>query len=369
MLGVLCAFLIYWDAQAQKVSDPLLVEPIPDVYVPVNASRFFDLDRFLSDTTISVTPGFNSTRLSVVINQTTHVVAITSVGNEIGTEIIEFVQTGLDSVIGRMTVIVFRPPVIIGLPDTTIAAGRKGAVLNLDHYFSAGPPDSVMWTVKDTFNIRVNIDTTRHTATLTAPTGWMGTERVTFLVLDRFGEIGRAIIAITAVIPGPPPVLAPFPIISLFPGGVDTSISLDAYVFDPDTDDSAIDWILSESHLVSTGIDTITKRPLTRRLRISAPFGVAERKEEEIVLTARDPTFSDTSATLTVIVLPDTTPPTFTISFLTNPVLRSTILVSIVSSEELNAPPEVEVDGVPLSVNTLSQVGVAGQVFSGVYNP
>ncbi|MFH1007912.1 MAG: PKD domain-containing protein, partial [Candidatus Latescibacterota bacterium] len=83
-------------------------------------------------------------------------------------------------------------PVVAGIPDQTIQKGQRFSPFDLDGYVKDvdSDPKTLTWQDSGAVDITVIIEENTHIVTLTAPTGWTGSEQITFVATDPEGLKG-----------------------------------------------------------------------------------------------------------------------------------------------------------------------------------
>lgn len=183
-------------------------------------------------------------------------------------------------------------PVISGLPDKTLTFGES-TTLDLDNYASDDEDShsDLDFTITYTnstspASLVMSINSTTHILTITESNGaWEGTETVTIRVEDTDGNTDEDTFLVT-INNGTTPTLAS-PVISGLPDiefneGGSYSLSLDNYVSDSDTADSALTWTYTGNTNVLVSINSAT--------HIATFTATANwNGEEDITFRATDP--------------------------------------------------------------------------------
>ncbi|MFH1008130.1 MAG: fibronectin type III domain-containing protein [Candidatus Latescibacterota bacterium] len=86
-------------------------------------------------------------------------------------------------------------PVVAGIPDQTILEGQRFAPFDLDGYVTDvdSDPNTLTWQDSGAVDITVIVEENTHIVTLTAPTGWTGSEQITFVATDPEGLKGAGV--------------------------------------------------------------------------------------------------------------------------------------------------------------------------------
>ncbi|MCP4632537.1 MAG: hypothetical protein GY855_06385, partial [candidate division Zixibacteria bacterium] len=183
-------------------------------------------------------------------------------------------------------------PVVIDIPDQTIAEGATFATINLDDYVSDVDNVDADMTWDYSGQTDLIIDITARVATITTlDLDWNGAETITFTASDPglLSDSDPVLFTVTAV--NDAPIVSNIPDQTIAEGSIFTSINLDDYVSDVDNLDTEITWAYSgQTDLI---ID-ITARVAT----ITIP-GTDWNGAETITFTASDPgVLSDNDAVL-----------------------------------------------------------------------
>ena len=81
-------------------------------------------------------------------------------------------------------------PTIVGMiPDLSLEEGESDTIdLSLYEFDADDTSATLSWSVSGNSNVAVSINPTTHVATFTAPTGWTGSETLTFTLTDTSGD-------------------------------------------------------------------------------------------------------------------------------------------------------------------------------------
>lgn len=136
------------------------------------------------------------------------------------------------------------PPVVSQIPDQTIDQRQTFAPISLDSYVSDvdNADQELTWTHNAT-QLIVNINNSTRVATISVPNSqWIGSETITFTARDPGGLTGQSLATFTVGDFNDPPKVSQIPDQTINEGGSFNAIYLDAYVNDPDNNDSEIKW-------------------------------------------------------------------------------------------------------------------------------
>lgn len=172
-------------------------------------------------------------------------------------------------------------PAVSDIPDQTIWVGESFTPIHLDDYVTDGdhPDSAITWTCTGQVNLICNINSNR-VATITYPTGWNGSETITFKATDPDGHSDSDDANFT-VKPNECPIVSDIPNQTIVTGNSFTTIHLDNYVQDPDNADSEITWSYSGN---TNLIVNINSNRLATIQYLSGWMG-----SETITFTATDP--------------------------------------------------------------------------------
>jgi hypothetical protein len=147
------------------------------------------------------------------------------------------------------------PPVVIDIPNQTIAEDGSFATINLDNYVS--DPDhadnQLIWTYSGNSQLTVSISGSR-VATITTPANWNGTETITFTATDPLGGNNSDPATFTATPVNDPPVVTDIPNQTIAEDGSFATINLDNFVSDPDHADNQLIWTYSGNSQLTVSI-------------------------------------------------------------------------------------------------------------------
>jgi len=135
------------------------------------------------------------------------------------------------------------PPVVSDIPSQTILEGESFTTINLDNYVTdvEDADEDISWSYSgDSF---LDVDITDRVATITTPgVNWNGAETITFTATDTNSatDFDPATFTVTAV--NDPPVVSNIPGQTILEGESFTTINLNNYVDDVETDDLDIIW-------------------------------------------------------------------------------------------------------------------------------
>jgi hypothetical protein len=145
-----------------------------------------------------------------------------------------------------VTVVASLAPAITGAPQRLGVVAGGSSILDLKD-FIADPDDltsDLTWSVTGNVELLVQISTSG-AVRIDAPSGFAGTEMVRISAFDPSGESTFFDLLLFGAPSDGAPLLAPLPTVSLPPGGVDTSIDLNDYVFDLNHEPREINWSVS----------------------------------------------------------------------------------------------------------------------------
>ena len=180
-------------------------------------------------------------------------------------------------------------PVVDDIPAESIAEGSTFSTINLDGYVTdvETADEDISWTYSG--NAELSVSIVDRVATVSAPNvNWNGSETITFRATDDdasdpLSDSDAAMFTITPV--NDSPVVADIPGQSVSEGSTFATISLDAYVDDPETADADITWTYA-------GDDELTVSIVDRVATVSTP-GANWNGSETITFTATDDDASD----------------------------------------------------------------------------
>jgi subtilisin family serine protease/subtilisin-like proprotein convertase family protein len=148
------------------------------------------------------------------------------------------------------------PPVVTDIPNQTVQEGQNFSQFDLDNYVSdAESPDAdLTWSYSGNSSLTVSINAS-HVATVSYPSGWTGSETITFTATDPGGlsDSDPAIFWLDAV--NDPPVVSDIPNQSIQGGESFAQFDLDDYVTDVDNNDSQISWTYAGNSDLTVSID------------------------------------------------------------------------------------------------------------------
>ena len=292
------------------VNDAPVVADIPDQSVAEGATfATINLDSYVSDVDNLASEmswsssGNTELTVSIDVNRIATITIPDLDWN--GAETITFTATdpGLlsDSDGATMTVTgVNDGPVVVDIPDQTVAEGVAFTTINLDDFVSDidNLDSEISWSYSG--NTDLTVDITARVATITPPDAdWNGTETITFTATDPglLTDFNDATFTITAV--NDAPVVASIPDQTVPEGSSFATINLDNYVTDVDNLATEMSWGYSGNTELSVSI--------VNRLAIITVPDAEWNGAETITFTATDPgllTGSD-AATFTVSAVND----------------------------------------------------------------
>ncbi len=171
-------------------------------------------------------------------------------------------------------------PTVSDIPDQTIWVGDSFNTINLDDYVTdCDDADSdITWSCSGQVNLTCSIN--NRVATISYPSGWTGSETITFTATDPDGHSDSDDATFT-VQPNECPIVSDIPNQTIVTGNNFTTIHLDNYVHDPDNLDSEITWTWSGNQNLIVSINN------NRVATISYLSGW--KGSETITFTATDP--------------------------------------------------------------------------------
>jgi hypothetical protein len=173
-------------------------------------------------------------------------------------------------------------PIILGIPDQTIAEGSTFTTINLDDYVNDVDNDDsqISWSYSGTTDLTVDISS--RVATITIPdTDWNGAETIMFTATDPglLADSNAALFTVSAV--NDAPIVTDIADQTIPEGSTFTTINLDDYVSDIDNDDSQMSWSYS-------GTTDLTVDITARVATITSP-NTDWNGTETVMFTATDP--------------------------------------------------------------------------------
>ncbi len=140
-------------------------------------------------------------------------------------------------------------PVILNIPDQSVAEGNTFADINLDNFISdvETADATIIWSIDEVpANITVTITNRVASIAINDP-NWNGTESVTFRAADEGGAEVTDQVSFTVTPVNDPPVISDIPDQSIAEGASFTTISLDDFISDLETTDANIVWSIDET--------------------------------------------------------------------------------------------------------------------------
>jgi len=257
-------------------------------------------------------------------------------------------------------------PVVKDIPDVVLSAAKPTAEINLNDYVHDDdtPPDKITWTASGNTEVEVTIEPSVNRAILTFQEGSTGEEDVTFTAVDPDGNEGSDTIKVT-VLDNPPddksPLVFGIPDVIIPKGATDSSINLGDYVADSDNPAETLTYEYSGNVNIEITIDE-----KSHQVTLKGKEGFLG--SEDITFTAIDPEGNKGSDTIkvTVRLKPDTTPPTFEVFAIHNPIQPDYVDIIIISSEMLKSIPRVTVK-LANNRRTLSLAEIGENIWKGRY--
>ena len=287
--------------------DPPQVRDFPEVRLDSLAAEVkLDLDEFVFDDedfetelvwTAEPEPG-----VEVKVDPVSHVLKVRrSEAEGLPAAVTQVLLKVLDTTGQERTAIlkVGLPPLfeLRSIPDIQLSPGQVDTSLVLDDYIiSSAGQLAVEWEVDPTDDVDARIDAATHRVRLEARDAtFQGSETLTFTVTDATGRSQTIPLRVVVKGQGLPPQLRKFPRLEIEDGQVDTSIDLDEFVVDDDSD-SLLQWSVSGQRQLRAEID-----PITRVLTLSAE-GVTPALER-IQFLVRDPAGNSAIGVMEVLLL------------------------------------------------------------------
>jgi len=193
------------------------------------------------------------------------------------------------------------PPSVSDIPGETIDEGGSFGTIDLDNYVDDiyTADEDILWTFSGNTDLVVSISTGRVATISTPGADWNGSETITFIATDDDASPLSASDAATFTVNevNDPPEVGNIPNQEITKAESFTTINLDAYVDDDETEDKYISWTYSGNTDLVVSIST------GRVATISSPFPNWDGSEI-ITFTATDngtgPLFDNDAATFTV---------------------------------------------------------------------
>lgn len=210
-----------------------------------------------------------------------------------------------------VTVVPSLPPTLVGAPDRRGMTAGDHFVLTLDEVVvdPDDPDEDLTWSVAGQQELRVLLSTTR-AARIEAPASFTGTETLTFTVADPTGRSASFDLVVFSAQTAGGPVIAALPELTLPVDGVDASLDLDDYLFDPDDDPETMQWYLSVREDLNLHVD-----PVTRVLTVT-PTAAARAGALSLEIRAVDPAGHEAVQTLQVVLTGAAGEPTLSFALL-----------------------------------------------------
>ena len=228
-------------------------------------------------------------------------------------------------------------PLLLPFPEIQLPTLSSSGPWHLDDlvYDHDTPVTELHWTCLDGGLLETELDTVSRTVTFFSLLE-TGVDSVWFTVTDPAGNSSSAWWDLQ-ITNGEAPQLAPFPLTTLRAGDCDTLHNLSSYVYDPDSPDQYLNWVI-----VSHNALAVTHLPESDCLLVCSDslfFGTAF-----IDLTVIDNDDNSDSGTLVVLSL-ENIPPGITGSILPNPAINEYLDLLLLSDEELSTVPQGEGNG------------------------
>jgi len=349
---------------------------IPDVIIPENKTHSrLNLDDYVTDpdspNDTLIWECSDNVNIEVTIEKESHRVTLKGKEGFLGFETITFTVTDPDGNQDSDTIkaLVYdkphdnKSPVVFGLPDVTINKGEIDSSIVLDDYAidPDNPTESLIWKYSGNENIEVTIDEKSHQVTLKGKDEFLGVADITFTAIDPDGNSGSGTIRVAVSDGDNSPVVSGIPDVTISEGETDSSIDLDDYVTDSDNPDETLTWEYSGNLNIEVIIDEES-----HQVTLKGKEGFLGA--ENITFAATDPennTGSDTIG-VTVKLKQDTTPPTFEIFVIHNPIQPDYVDIIVISSETLKSIPRVTVE-LADKRRTLRLIEIGANIWKGRY--
>jgi len=283
-------------------------------------------------------------KVTALIDSATSRVYLTSLGpGFIGSELLRFTASDPSgrtrsasarvSVRGRGLA-----PQIRALPSVLVRAGEENTDVDLDDFVVDDDADSnLSWSVSRPADVLVEVDSLTHIVTVTPLETASGPRTAQLLVRDPAGNTDLALLEITVLRGGEPPIIAELPHLLLIAGTPEQSLNLDLFVSDADTPIEDLTWLASAEPGIGARIDG-------RRLLVSVPAD--QQGVRRVLLASIDPQGNRDEAPLTVLIQQDDEAPTVSVQARRNPLTPDALDIDFSTDEELRAPPEVQLNGI-----------------------
>lgn len=229
-------------------------------------------------------------------------------------------------------------PQVRVLPTVLVRAGEENKDLDLDEFVVDDDPDSSLtWSVSRPADVLIEIDSLTHIVSIQPLETASGPRTAQLLVRDPAGNTDLALLEITVLRGGDPPVIAELPQILLIAGTPEQALNLDQFVTDGDTPVEDLTWLASAEPGVAARIDG-------RRLLVSVPAG--QQGVRRVLLSAVDPQGNRDEVPLTILIQQDDRAPALSLQAQRNVLSPDELTIEIVSDEALREPPQVELNGI-----------------------
>ena len=192
-------------------------------------------------------------------------------------------------------------------------------------------------------DVLVEIDSLTHIISVLPLESASGPRTAQLLVRDRAGNTDLALLEITVLRGGEPPVIAELPQVLLVAGTPEQALNLDLYVSDADTPTEDLTWLASAEPGVAARVEG-------RRLLLSVPAG--QQGARRVLLSAVDPQGNRDETPLTILIQQDDRSPVLSLQARRNRLSPNELNIEILADETLRTAPQVELNGISASVQS-----------------
>jgi hypothetical protein len=261
----------------------------------------------------------------------------------IGFEVLQFTATDLS---GRSRTATSRvsvrgrglAPQIRALPSVLVRAGEQNTDVDLDDFVVDDDADSnLIWSVSSPTDVVVKVDSLTHTVSVTPLETASGPRTAQLLVRDPAGNTALALLEITVLRGGEPPILTELPQLLLIAGTPEQALTLDLFVSDADTPVEDLTWLASAEPGIGARVED-------RRLHLSVPAG--QQGVRRVIIAAVDPQGNRDEAPLTIFIQQDDQAPTISIQARRNQLTPDRLDLEFTTDEDLGTAPQIELNGV-----------------------
>ncbi|MBT5965608.1 MAG: T9SS type A sorting domain-containing protein [Gemmatimonadetes bacterium] len=229
-------------------------------------------------------------------------------------------------------------PQIRALPSVLVRAGEQNTDVDLDDFVVDDDADSnLTWSVSSPADVVVEVDSLTHIVSVTPLETASGPRTAQLLVRDPAGNTDLALLEITVLRGGEPPILAELPQLLLIAGTPEQALNLDLFVSDADTPVEDLTWLASAEPGIGARVED-------RRLLISVPAG--QQGVRRVIIAAIDPQGNRDEAPLTILIQQDDQAPTISIQASRNRLTPDRLDLEFTTDEDLGTSPQIELNGV-----------------------